>query len=154
MPTQNVFPNARQLPAYPSYPKTKIPYIHQSQVPSCVFPIFNNTLKTFIHFFGHRNDSGSTWCFRILNNILHSSGSLKLMIYTYLFFFKINIGKCQSAELWNTKSGFKEDKHTIIVSLIMLIVLNKFQELSCRICEDATYKITFPRKMPDRFLIT
>ena len=79
-----------------------------------LFPIFNNTLKTLMHFFGHRNDSGSTWRFRILNNILHSSSPLKLMIYTYLFFFKINIGKRQSAELWNTKSGFKEDKHTII----------------------------------------
>ena len=33
-------------------------------------------------------------------------------------------------ELCNTKSGFKEDKHTIIVSFVMLIILNEFQELS------------------------
>ena len=120
-----------RLPAYPSCLKNKNPFISiYRRFLLWLFPVFYNAFEALIHFFRHRNRSGFARCLGILNDILHISGSLKLMVYTYEFlFFKINIRKCQSSKLRNTKSGFKEDKHSVIVSFVMLIILNKFQEL-------------------------
>ncbi len=91
--------------------------------------LLQHAFKRFIGGCAHRHLTESAFCFWRFDIVAVLGASQKLVVYIHKALLKIQVGGRQAAEFGNTKPGFQQDHHLVIILGIDGIVLHEIQKL-------------------------